>query len=221
MDKRTRKLLRENNKSEKVLPKEARNLLTDIVVYLRMTNLSMYNQEIIRRDITQMLIEGDERGEYAKDVIGEDYKVFCDAIISSFPEPTAKEKRLTLIEQTFAYASVLLTVLVIINLINLIGSFDNWNGKIEFPLSSVLAFFCTLALVEVFENKQKLVNNGMSSLYVVTLILCVVLLAGIFFEVVSGNVLFSVHILVIVPIIIALFAASIHIENILDKKSGS
>lgn len=221
MDKRTRKLLRENNKSEKVLPKEGRDALTEIVLYLRSSNISMYNQELVRRDITQMLIEGNERGEYAKDVIGEDYKAFCDTIISYLPEPTAKEQRLSVIENALTYTWVLLIVLVIFNLISLIGNFDEWNGKIVVPFSSMLTFFCTFTWIELFDNRQKLVNNGMVSLYVVTLMLCIVLAASIVFDAVSRKVLFSVHILVVVAIILALFVACTICENKLDKKSGS
>ena len=221
MDKRTRKLLRENNKSEKVLPKEASDLLTDIVLYLRSSNLSMYNQEIIRRDITQMLIEGDERGEYAKDIIGEDYQAFCDAIISSLPKPTAKEKRIAVFEQAFVSSFAMLILWVVYYLINLIGDFDKWNGRIEFSFDSALFVICSFVLVEIFENKNKLVNNGMTPLYINMLILCIALIAGILFEAVSVKVMFSVHIIVVVALIIILFAASTICENILDKKSGS
>lgn len=221
MDKRTRKLLRENNKSEKVLPKEASELLTDIVVYLRSSNLSMYNQELVRRDITQMLIEGNERGEYSKDIIGEDYEAFCDAIISELPKPTPKEKRIAFFEQTFASSFVMLILWAVAYLIDLIGDFDKWNGRIEFSFNSALYVICFLVLFEIFENKNKLVNSGITSLYINMFILCTVLLASMLFEAVSAKVLFSVHILVVVALIIILFAASTICENILDKKSGS
>ena len=149
MDKRTRKLLRENNKSEKALPKEASNLLTDICFYLRMTNLSMYNQELVRRDITQMLIEGNERGEYAKDIIGEDYEAFCDAIISSLPQPTPQEKRIAFFGQAFASSFAMLILWVVYYLISLIGDFDKWNGRIEFSFDSALFVIGFFVLSEI------------------------------------------------------------------------
>ena len=136
MEKRTRKLLRENNKSEKGLPKDASEILTDIVVYLRSSNLSMYNQELIRRDITQMLIEGDERGEFAKDVIGEDYEVFCDMLIAALPEPTAKEKRLAVIYQAITSTWFLLLCWLGVYCASLIGDGGKWNGQVDFSLNS-------------------------------------------------------------------------------------
>ena len=43
MNKKTKLLLKENNKLEKTLTKESINVLTDIVVYLRGSNISEYS----------------------------------------------------------------------------------------------------------------------------------------------------------------------------------
>ena len=92
MNKQTKALLKENNELEKTLDKETVDILTDIVVYIRGASISEYNQELARRDITNMLIEGQERGETAAEVIGEDYKAFCDAVIAEMPQLTRKER---------------------------------------------------------------------------------------------------------------------------------
>lgn len=221
MDKRTRKLLRENNKSEKVLPEEANDLLTDIVVYLRSSNLSMYNQELIRRDVTQMLIEGDERGEYAKDVIGEDYEVFCDMLIAALPELTAKERRLAIIYQAITSTWFLLLCWLGFYCASLIGDGGKWNGQVDFSLNSVLFICCFAVLYEIIQNKQKLLNNGMGALFFESIILCFILMLAVFSEAVSVKAIFSVHILILIAIIAILFVACTICENILDKKSGS
>ena len=62
MSRRVRKMLKENNELEQQLSDEGRKVLTDIVVYLRGVPVSMYEQEKVRRDITQMLIDGEKRG---------------------------------------------------------------------------------------------------------------------------------------------------------------
>ena len=92
MNKKTKAILRENNELEKRLSKEADRVLTDIVVYLRQADVNEYNQELARRDITNMLIEGEARGENAAAVIGGDYKAFCDAVIAELPKKTKKEQ---------------------------------------------------------------------------------------------------------------------------------
>ena len=77
MSKQVRQLLRENNEMEKLLSEDGRSVMTDIVVYLRCADISDIDQEQVRRDIMQMLIDGEARGMSPYEVIGEDYRVFC------------------------------------------------------------------------------------------------------------------------------------------------
>lgn len=83
MNQRTKSLLQENNQTEKQLSDASQQVLTDIVVYLRTAPISMYRQEIVRRDITRMLLDGEARGDNASSVIGNDYQAFCDSVIAS------------------------------------------------------------------------------------------------------------------------------------------
>lgn len=77
MSREARMLRDENNKLEKQLDDKTNDILTDIVVYIRSANISDIDQETVRRDITQMLIDARGRGETAADVIGGDYKAFA------------------------------------------------------------------------------------------------------------------------------------------------
>lgn len=110
MNRQTKTLLKENNQMEKQLSKETDDILTDIVVYIRSANITEYNQELVRRDITNMLIEGQERGQSAAEVIGDDYKSFCDAVIAEMPQMTKKERMLDVIK-ILCYSLAMLTVI--------------------------------------------------------------------------------------------------------------
>ena len=57
MSREVRILRDENNELEKRLDDKTNEILTDIVVYIRSANISDIDQETVRRDITQMLIE--------------------------------------------------------------------------------------------------------------------------------------------------------------------
>lgn len=92
MNKRTKLLLRENNEAEKQLSAAAQQILTDIVVYLRTAPISLYRQESVRRDITQMLLDAEARGDDAQSVIGNDYQTFCDSVISEIPPLSASAR---------------------------------------------------------------------------------------------------------------------------------
>ena len=110
MSKRTDQLREENNRREKSLGAESNAVLTDIVVYLRTSRLGGYDQELVRRDIAQMLLEGEKRGQTAREVIGGDYKKFCDDIISEFPQQAVSVRALSALRTFFLCAAVLLTI---------------------------------------------------------------------------------------------------------------
>lgn len=57
MSKRTKELLRANNALDAQLNKDNQQMMTNIVVYIRSANISEYEQELVRRDITHMLLD--------------------------------------------------------------------------------------------------------------------------------------------------------------------
>ncbi|GAV23183.1 DUF1048 domain-containing protein [Carboxydothermus pertinax] len=83
MEDKLKKMIKNNyNLSKKLLPEYDR-VYTDIVCYLRASSFDDLKVEECIEDILGMLMEAQERGIAAKDVIGPDYKAFCDSIIES------------------------------------------------------------------------------------------------------------------------------------------
>ena len=108
MNKKTKILLKENNKFEyNNLSEHSKNVMTDIVCYLRGSDLSEYNQEVVRRDIDYMLSDGETRGETAELVVGREYQAFCDEIVKSFPKRTTAEKIISNINDITSAISVI------------------------------------------------------------------------------------------------------------------
>lgn len=89
---RTKQLMRENNVFERALSQEFNQVLTDMVVYLRSAPVSEYNQELVRRDIGRMFLDAQRRGDSPADVIGEDYRQFCDQVLAEVPRLTVRER---------------------------------------------------------------------------------------------------------------------------------
>ena len=85
MRKKTKLLLEENNQAEAALNEQGKKLLTDIVVYLRGSRITTWEQEQVRRDITQLLLDAQARGEQAEAVIGSEPKDLCDSIPTALP----------------------------------------------------------------------------------------------------------------------------------------
>lgn len=110
MRKKTKLLLEENNRAEEALSTKGQGLLTDIVVYLRGSRISTWEQEQVRRDITQMLLDAENRGESAEAVIGPDPKEFCDSIIAELPPMPRWESLLCTLRDGLLAAAVLAAI---------------------------------------------------------------------------------------------------------------
>ena len=89
MYQKRKELNRENNTLDKQIFAENQGVFTDMICYLRGSSLSAYDQERVRRDLTEMVLDAQERGDTLSDVIGGDYKAFCDEIIASLPHKSA------------------------------------------------------------------------------------------------------------------------------------
>lgn len=85
MHQKRKELNRENNALDKKICAENQGVFTDMICYLRGSSLSAYDQERVRRDLTEMVLDAQERGDALSDVIGGDYRAFCDEIIASLP----------------------------------------------------------------------------------------------------------------------------------------
>ena len=88
--KKCRELLKINNKLEKGILKENNELYTDMIVYIRGSEMTNYDQELVRGDLIQMIIDGQNRGDNIENVIGENYKNICDEIIETMPKRDRK-----------------------------------------------------------------------------------------------------------------------------------
>ena len=110
MNKTTKQLLEENNQREKELSPDNQKVLTDIVAYLRGSSASTYQQELVHRDILEMLQEGEARGQTASEIIGEDYQTFCDEILAELPRRSARQRTIYGLSVVSLSAAVLVVI---------------------------------------------------------------------------------------------------------------
>ena len=110
MNRKTRLLNKENNLLDSKINDENQEIFTNMICYLRSSKLSAYNIEVVRNDLTEMILSAQERGENISDVVGGDYKTFCDNIIDTFPPKTLSEKIFDLTDLiSFSLAILLIT----------------------------------------------------------------------------------------------------------------
>lgn len=86
------KLRKENNAKDKMLTKENGLIMMDMVVYLRYSDLCDYDIEVIRRELFGMIYEAQLRNESADQVIGDDYKGFCEELMKNGRQKDFYEK---------------------------------------------------------------------------------------------------------------------------------
>lgn len=84
----------ENERSSDQLSRPTEQVFRQITQYIRTAPINGYQQECIRRDILQMLLDAEAQGRTAEDVLGADYRAFCDSVIAEAPPLTSRERLL-------------------------------------------------------------------------------------------------------------------------------
>lgn len=150
MSRKFRQLRHMNNQLEKNLNEENQKTLTDIVVYLRGSNISEYQQEIIRKDITDMMIDGELRNMTMHEVVGDSYKEFCDNIIAEIPQQKPLEKVLSILGNMCLYSCVVIIIWLITSLFELFyqNTFPILTLRLGDLMSYVILICVSICIVE-------------------------------------------------------------------------
>ena len=215
MNRRAKQLLQENNRLEEQLTGENNRMMTDIIVYLRASNTTAYQQECVRRDITEMVLEGQRRGAPMEEVIGEDYKAFCDAVLSEVPKRTLRQRVLSAVGSGCLYVDILVVIWLAFGAIGwLLGDGGwPWLAVTAGDLIALVAILgASIGLVEyIFKNSFD-ENLGKRKVIPVLLVL---LVAGL----VAGSVLlreavlFHIHALLALGLMAVLYGIHRAVEE--------
>lgn len=211
MSREARVLRDENNELEKQLDDKTNDILTDIVVYIRSANISDIDQENVRRDITQMLIDARGRGENA-DVIGGDYKAFCDAIIAEIPKMSTKKRVMTAIRDTLPALGLLIGIWVVFSVAEQIINGETWYVT-PVSVTDILggaAMLILATLIVVYITKNSFNAKPAALVCLILLITAVVLCAALLLP---NRIIFSPNIAADAALVIVIFAAHKIIDN--------
>lgn len=129
-----RELRKENNRLDGLINEENQAVFTDIICYLHGSKLSEHDVEVVRFDLTSMVLEAQERGENIESLFGKcrDYKEFCDEIIDSLPKKTKFQAACEFFSMFFLACAVSLLIGIIFSA----GFFGNIiKGKL--PAASI------------------------------------------------------------------------------------
>lgn len=207
-----RALRRENNELEKGLSREMNDALTDIVVYIRSAQISDLDQERVRRDITQMLLEGQERGYGAPRIIGGDYKAFCDEIIAEIPKIGTKQRLLTAVRDTLPALCILFGIWAASAALTQAIKGETWYitplYASDVLIGAALLLAATLTVVYITKN-----SFSARGYVLVCLLLLIIAIAAVGTLLLPKTLIFSPHIAADAALLIVMLSAYKLIDN--------
>ncbi len=214
MNRKVKELNRENNRLDEEIWEENQEIFTDMICYLRGSELSEYNIEVVRHDLTEMVIAAQERGEDIEKVIGGDYQNFCDEVIATFPKKTVKQKLISSLDMICLGLAILSVINILISkdTIRMIQYFiagKDIDFNIAVSLGTVFSavFIISLAYMMVKIIMKNAFRKDLKHKKIVDFIASAVygiILIAIAW--VGRNTLFTVNIFAAIAVTVALFA---------------
>ncbi len=191
MNKLTKKLLKKNNSREKEIFDENKEIYTNMVVYLRGSDLTDYNQEVVREDIIELIIDGQQRGDNIKKVMGGRYKEICDEIIEVMPRKTRKDKIIEFVDSSLSVLWILgVIALAKYLIISLISEKDQFNFTLT--VGNIINAFLIIIIANVVvwvvtkttfdKKKDKKIVSFFKTWFITAVIFSVIILNIIYFR---------------------------------------
>lgn len=172
---------------------ENAQIYTNMIVYLRGSELSNYNQEVVREDIIDMILDGQDRGDSIQKVMGDNYKEICNEIIDVMPKKTKKDKILEFCEIAFNALAVLGLIRLGAVLLDFI--FGN-NNRLIFTLTvgqvmQAVLIICTANIITNFITKNSFdQKDNKRHIIVLAAFFALILLIGYYFKMVVVSLTF-------------------------------
>lgn len=157
MNRKARKLNRENKEQDRYLNGKYEQVMTDMICYLRGADITEYQVELIRKDLLEKFIDAKNKNKDIEEIVGEDYKAFCDQILESVPKRTKKEKCISLLSTIFLCAGILTLIKTVtsesmIYLIRRLIRKQKLNFNMAISWGDIIAMVLLIAIAIWFVN---------------------------------------------------------------------
>lgn len=222
MTKDRAKILRKLNKmSEENMSKESNEVYTDMILYLRLSDLTLFQQETVRSDLIQMILDGEQHGKNIHEILGGDYKNMVDEIINSFPPRSTKDKLLDFLSIGTLSFSIVLLIFVLSQFLNSLL----FNNKVELwtfdflssylvilPLSLLAAFFAVKNISKITQVKTDQPNSKMKEPNKFWIYFFIFIGITFMAKRYLDSILFQISLMTMIAVVIMLFIAHFLIE---------
>ena len=218
--------MRENAKNMKKLPEVSQYYLDDVIEYLHgnggsgedeslpFFGISEYYRQVIIRVTISMLLDGEKEGTQPWEIVGDDYKSYCNSMIEKVPKLTALGKVLQVLSLLFFVASA--------GLISFVGIKALGCMSFDYDILWKLLFGIAVVCIALLISRKPFNVFSLSSLAysaLISLAVCIGVCA--YFDSGILDKLSSQPYTIYAISGIALLILGIICENIADKKSDS
>lgn len=219
MTKKLEELRRINNDLDAKISEENQPLFTDMICYIRSANISALSQEMVRRDLSEIVLSAQSRGEKITDVISGDLKEFCDEVISNLPTRTVKEKWIDRLDVFCSCMPILGTISIVFssdfsNLLKNMISKQPVNYNMGVSVGMIISIFVimitTVFIVDrITKTSLNEENNSVKPKRLVLGGVIGAILMALFIAIwkFGTQVLFSINIFLAIAILIGFFIA--------------
>lgn len=220
------KMIKENYENSKSLTKENDAVYTDIVCYIRGSSMEEVKQEEIISDILEMLLRGQGENKNINEIIGNDYKEFCDSIIEASGSKKSMKSELGGFARLAGYCFLFMLTLDFITTylpmaINKKQFIDNYSITLNNILVPIIIIVASYAIVMyITKNSFKLSKTRFSKLqnFIFGAVVAAIFLGIGFLGVLAGKVvLFKISTAIIIAVLM-IFWMYMLIKTILRKK---
>jgi DNA-binding ferritin-like protein (Dps family) len=157
---KTKSLIKQLNKASENLSEENKNIFTDIVVYIRMSNIKIKDSEEFLQQILDSFLNAEQQGVSIENVLGTpDIKHYCEDIVNTYK---SSYNYLSLCSDYVMHAGSILIILSIINYIsqNLIiiikYGFNDFTFHLNFSLGMLFQYLLiSLIIIIIFSYAKK------------------------------------------------------------------
>ncbi len=192
-----------------------------MILHLRLSDLTLFQQETARSDLIQLILDGEQHGKNIHEILGGDYKNVVDEIINSFPPRSTKDKLLDFLSIGTLSFSIVLLIFVLSQFLNSLL----FNNKVELwtfdflssylvilPLSLLAAFFAVKNISKITQVKTDQPNSKMkepNKFWIYFFIFIgITLMAKRYLD----SILFQISLMTMIAVVIMLFIAHFLIE---------
>lgn len=223
------KMIKENYENSKKLNEQNDKVYTDIVCYIRGSFMENTKQEEVISDILEMLLRAQSENKAIDDIIGKDYKQFCDSIIEASGSRKSRKSELSEFGGLVIYSFIfMLTLDFIISYLPMairkkefIAQYNITVNTILVPLAILLAAYGIVKYI--MKNSFKLSNKKFSKLtnFIFGAFAAAIFLAFGFVEYFAGKlILFKISTFIVIAVLVVFWIYKL-IKSIDRKRAAT